>query len=80
MTHTLLPRSSIPACDDAPRGTWWKTGELVSIKCALCGRCATLRSSQGGHAIAADGTASPSVVCPYDACSWHVFVKLVDWV
>jgi hypothetical protein len=29
------------------------------------------------HRIAADGSISPSVVCP--SCGWHVFAKLVGW-
>ena len=31
------------------------------------------------HDIAADGTVSPSVVCPEDGCDWHVHVRLVGW-
>ncbi len=31
------------------------------------------------HTIAADGTVSPSLVCPEPGCSWHVTAKLVGW-
>ncbi len=31
------------------------------------------------HTIAADGTVTPSLVCPTDECGWHVFLRLVDW-
>lgn len=32
-----------------------------------------------GHAIDSDGTVRPSVVCPKPGCSFHEFVRLVDW-
>ncbi len=86
----LLHRSIDSCCDGAPRGSWWIHGEtdrnpeVVSIKCALCGRCATLRRGEGGHysghTIATDGTVSPSIVCPFaPTCAWHVWGKLSDW-
>ncbi len=31
------------------------------------------------HTIAADGTVTPSLVCPTEDCGWHVFLRLVDW-
>ena len=85
-----LVKSIDPCCDGAPRGSWWKLGEternpaVVSIKCPACGRCATLQRAEDGkttgHAIAADGTVSPSIVCPFSPnCSWHVWGKLADW-
>jgi len=32
------------------------------------------------HQIAADGTVTPSCVCPYKGCGWHEFVRLVGWM
>lgn len=46
---------------------------------------ATLVCSRGhkmtlrGHEIAADGTASPSVVCPVSGCDFHEFIRLDGW-
>lgn len=51
-----------------------KTSALVT--CAKCGRSCTLTQ----HTIADDGEVMPSLVCPYDNCDWHVFVKLVGWI
>jgi hypothetical protein len=31
------------------------------------------------HRIDSNGTVTPSVVCPHEGCSWHVFVRLVGW-
>jgi hypothetical protein len=47
---------------------------VVSIKCPLCGRGMSVP-----HAIAADGTLTPSVVCPYEYCTWHEYVRLGGW-
>lgn len=31
------------------------------------------------HAIAEDGTVTPSVVCPIEGCGFHEWVKLEGW-
>lgn len=31
------------------------------------------------HAIAADGTVTPSCVCPVDGCGWHEHERLLEW-
>lgn len=31
------------------------------------------------HTITPDGTVAPSVVCPGRGCSFHAYVRLVDW-
>lgn len=31
------------------------------------------------HAIADDGTVTPSVVCPIDGCTFHEWIKLDKW-
>lgn len=54
------------------------------MRCPLCLRCATLRTTDAagnheGHAVSEDGSVSPSVVCPYAPCAWHEFVRLSGW-
>jgi hypothetical protein len=48
------------------------------VVCPRCKRGASL-SHDGGHTIAVDGTVSPSLVCPYDGCDWHVYARLEGW-
>ena len=36
-------------------------------------------ASLSGHAIAADGKVSPSVVCPHNGCDFHEYVQLEGW-
>ena len=31
------------------------------------------------HQIAADGTVTPSVVCPEETCEFHQMIRLVGW-
>lgn len=45
------------------------------IECGGCGHGMALSK----HEIAADGTVTPSVVCPYVGCGWHVFIRLEGW-
>jgi hypothetical protein len=67
---------------------------IVNIVCPLCGKSATLRdplhASTGvpwhlrndgtrGHEISASGLVSPSIVCPYKPCPWHVHGALDGW-
>ena len=54
---------------------WWKTGNLLSVKCPDCGGVGIL-----SHEVNSEGVVSPSLVCPYDGCSFHRFVKLEGWV
>lgn len=46
------------------------------LNCPVCGQTASLVE----HEIGADGTVSPSVVCPYAGCVFHDYVRLVGWV
>lgn len=52
---------------------------FVEVCCPDCG--VHLMLSRENHAIAADGTIAPSLVCPNqrDACGWHVFARLESW-
>lgn len=64
---------------DIPPGHWIPVTldgrKTAIVACALCGQHAYLC-----HEIAADGTLSPSLVCPADGCAWHVFAKLDGWI
>lgn len=81
MTTVEIPKSPVASRALAPAGSWWPNrslpGRMVapSIKCPLCARTSYLP-----HDIAVDGLVTPSVVCPHSGCSWHVFVKLLNWV
>ena len=50
---------------------------VAVICCPLCRRIST--ASPTKHKIAADGKVSPSYVCPFKPCTWHVFIRLKDW-
>ena len=69
----------VPRVDQATLSlswTAWKTGTKVHalLRCPK-GHLATLDD----HEIAADGTVSPSVVCPMEGCGFHETLKLLDW-
>lgn len=49
--------------------------DTAGLQCPTCGRLFCLAN----HAIAADGSVSPSVVCPHPGCSFHEFVRLLGW-
>lgn len=49
------------------------------IALCTCGNGHTCRLVSTVHAVTADGTVSPSYVCPATGCSFHQFVRLVDW-
>jgi len=67
------------------KGTWWPvtTGRNARsdgarsalVTCPLCGQ----PSSLDGHQIGVDGAVSPSLVCPREGCTWHVWVRLEGW-
>lgn len=83
----LVPRKA----NALPGQPWWDfgtygdgEGRTVELCCPL-GHVGTLWSHYPGdaasthHAIAPDGTVSPSVVCPRPRCGYHVMVQLQDW-
>lgn len=47
----------------------------ANLSCMGCGQPASLT----GHEIASDGTVTPSVVCPYEDCDFHDYVRLIGW-
>ncbi len=62
-----------------PPGTWSVTRDtdgncFVWFACPTCGKKAIL-----DHDIDADGTVTPSVVCPFEGCTFHEFVELEGW-
>jgi len=79
--HGTLP----PPCtwDYAPR--WLKEDGFYACQSdkdlALC-TCAnqhTTRLVLTTHAVSADGTVTPSYVCPCQGCTFHEWVQLVGW-
>jgi hypothetical protein len=56
-------------------GTWWSSGgKWVSLACHECGLQALLN-----HTVSDNGDVNPSLVCPYEPCTMHVFGTLKDW-
>ncbi len=77
----VIPRKPGPQTDDLPNGQYAKSLEpsrfhgWAIIRCPVCGLLSTIGSN---HEVRADGSVSPSYVCPH-ACSWHVMIKLAAW-
>lgn len=73
---------NIPKTDlkwDGPKGSWFpvkrENGERSAMFiCPNCGQAAGL-----SHEIKSDGIVHPSVVCPYEGCNFHDFIKLEGW-
>lgn len=47
----------------------------ASVGCPKCGGLASLRD----HNIDAGGIVTPSLVCPYEGCDFHEWVRLQGW-
>lgn len=66
-------------------GQYWKVlGKTdhklyVMLICPLCKKGMSIHRAGEGHKISPEGIVSPSVVCPHKPCSWHTFIKLLDW-
>lgn len=71
--ETLPPPGWCPALTWA-RATDTRGGVLLS--CAN-GHEGYLDPKQ--HTVAADGTVTPSAVCPVKGCTWHEFIRLGGW-
>lgn len=59
----------------------WRGGQKARSQrtaLACCPGCGKLLSL-GRHTIDADGTVTPSLVCPFRGCDFHEFVMLADW-
>jgi hypothetical protein len=72
-----LRRASAPGLSEP--GTWElsaRSGAPTALVCCpWCRQWASLSS----HTISADGTVSPSLVCPAPACGFHDHVRLAGW-
>ena len=53
--------------------------EVVTLICPKCGKRSTLWSPIAGHAISEEGMVSPSVVCPFEPCTYHEIVQRDGW-
>ena len=78
---TMIPK----AADSGPwqPGHWrpWenKPGvKAAALTCIGCKRALFLDPSI--HTILLDGMVTPSLVCTHPGCTWHVWIRLVDWV
>ena len=72
--HRSLPRGD-------GDGTWKPPGALSKVShaiivCPGCGMEASV--GKATHSVAADGTVTPSVVCPH-VCPFHEWIRLEDW-
>ena len=47
----------------------------ANVSCPTCGKTASL----SGHDIDAAGKVTPSLVCPYNDCTFHEHVELEGW-
>lgn len=90
----VIPKRDHPNEQPIGEHSWWiyhhvceseGIGPFVLHECPN-GHVGTLRHlhSGQGHAIAADGTVSPSVVCSYpvegvEGCGFHDFIQLEGW-
>ncbi len=73
MNFRLLPKAENHTV--MLKGTWrWLPNGDIAVKCPECGSLGVL-----DHVVAANGTVSPSLVCPATTCGFHEFVMLSGW-
>ena len=79
--HRQVRHPATLASGELVAGPWWWRTETpgmtyrpVWMRCPY-GHLGTL----GDHAVADDGTITPSVQCPEPGCRWHETVRLDDW-
>lgn len=66
-----------PRDPNLPPGTWnlWTTGKRrVLFSCPKCGDTGLL-----DHAVASDGSVTPSVQCTKPGCGFHENIRLSGW-
>lgn len=83
-----IPKKQGPHIDDEP-GPWWRgvireravlRDPRDDVKQAhLRGPCGHQMVLGKLHVVAADGTVSPSLVCPIAGCTFHEYVRLEGW-
>lgn len=72
----------IPFGDPENESGVWKGGKrgdgqrTAILSCPMCRQPAPLSD----HTIEPDGMVSPSVVCPFQGCSFHEHLKLIGWI
>lgn len=71
----LVPRKESPSVPGFG-WAWWRGS--VSLTCPH-GHQACFGVGPKGHQIEADGTVTPSAVCPTAGCDFHEFVRLEGW-
>lgn len=67
-----------------PPLTWdywlWGIAPYTKTATVCCGNGHVGTVAPHVHAIAPDGTLSPSWVCPFKPCDWHEFARLDGWL
>lgn len=58
---------------------WGATEPFTRTAIVCCDKGHVGTANPTIHSISADGTLSPSWVCPFKGCTWHVFAQLVGW-
>ena len=60
-------------------GTAWACQSGQDLALCTCSRGHTTRLTGRVHTVAADGTVTPSYVCPVEGCDFHQYVRLDGW-
>jgi hypothetical protein len=70
---------TVPKSDQYDPGTW-KLLSLPEGKKSATFTCPNRHTgSLEDHEILADGSVHPSVLCTFDGCGFHEFIKLEGW-
>ena len=56
---------------------WIGNRPTAVVGCPMCGKVMTVGLAI--HTIHPDGRLSPSLVCPFKPCLFHVMARLEDW-
>ena len=81
MARVVFRRAKDDRLTSKNPGEWALLSDVVTgqtsadITCPKCGRIGSLM----GHEVAADGSVTPSLVCPQDSCLFHRFGVLDGW-
>lgn len=60
-------------------GAFWALQSESDLALCTCSNGHTSRLSGSIHRVAADGTVTPSYVCPVTGCTFHDWVRLVGF-
>jgi hypothetical protein len=61
------------------KGLGWRPVKHDDIPTAMLQCSNGHRALLSTHQIAADGTVTPSAVCPYEGCNFHEWIRLAGW-